>query len=229
MQLYIKILIISFPLVVALVLFWPTTNEGSLPGLTGTARIRPATPVRRVAQPARSVAKLKSPAEPRAAIYKWTDADGTDHFSDRPGSTDAVEHTPQEIGHYGVSADISQRIEAEHRNLAKVRLQETVSQPATRRVPQTADYKFSLAGASQKQGYVYLTGRITGGPACSQLRVFAQARSDEGRVVIGRQDIEFSGFGSALFEMEPSSNWTGRGRNRPQWEIVRLSARCLGR
>ncbi|MEA3543862.1 MAG: hypothetical protein U9R69_01425, partial [Thermodesulfobacteriota bacterium] len=88
-------------------------------------------------------------------------------------------------------------------------------------------YKFSNTSAGQKHGYVLISGRISGGSACRQLRVTAYATSDMGRKTHGSDDIRLAGFGSRLFEMKVRSSWNGGGQRRPQWEITKITAHCL--
>lgn len=164
----------------------------------------------------------------QVAVYRWQDENGTLHFSDRPLDRGAQLHTPAPIGSYAVSPEIKQQ-----ERLERLRVEQLKSQLIVTAVPdkissnQSANYTFSMTSASQKHGYVLLTGRITGGPACEQLRVYVRAKNNSGYKVKGQQDVTYQGFGSELFEMKPRSSWNGGSYNRPQWEIAKISALCL--
>jgi hypothetical protein len=236
MNVVIKFLVFSFPVVFAVTLFWPfigadkrgTDEEASLaypPAVEDhtatTSTVSEQQPTSHKARPT-----VSSPS----GIYKWTDENGTVVFSDKAVHDDAVAYTPAEIGHYGVSGDVKQRIATDQARLASLRTfvsSSAITQQSYSSRTQ-AGYAFTNTGAGQKHKYVLLSGRISDGPACKQLKVTATARSDTGQSVRGVDEVSFDGFGSKLFEVRVRSSWDG-GSRRPQWEMVNVDARCVVR
>lgn len=167
-----------------------------------------------------------------SSIYRWVDGNGQVHFSDQASHEDAVAYTPKQLGSINVSDDIKQRIAVDKYRVAKrtealiVKASSSQATQAETR-PAVANYIFSNTSAGQKHGYVLMSGRVSGGTACRQLRVVAYASSDEGRSVRGNDDIKMSGSGSRLFEMKVDSSWRGGGKRRPRWEISNITTHCL--
>ncbi len=169
-----------------------------------------------------------APNQQPSAIYKWIDSDGRIHFSDRATNSAAEEHSLKQIDYVEVSSDIKRKIaqdraQLERMNKAAARTQR-ISR-ATRNI-EFENYQFSNMSAGQKHGYITLSGRISGGQRCKQLRIRARAKSDVGKQVTGSQVVDYAGFGSSLFEIKQKSNWQGGGR-RPQWEMADVTAVCL--
>ncbi len=237
MNLFLKISIISFPLVALLILFWPTvikiTNQLFFYGSTSTIPVTHTTVEKKKSIllnfESRQSQIPKEQVQPKGSIYRRVGEDGTISFSDRPVDASEQPHKLEQIGYVSVSEDIKQRIASDRIAVVKSNAKNYASEvkQVSRSMSQsTQNYKFSNTSAGQKHKYILLSGRITGGPACKELQVLAVAKSDGGRLVKGVDRVSTSGFGSSLFEMKIKSNWNGKGR-RPQWELVDVSARCL--
>ncbi len=242
MNLLIKLLIFSFPFVFVAALFWPAIEQksqlSSQPIIEEDPLLKPS-PIIENYKPRISSKKTvkqktapESPQPTSSAIYRWVDETGQVHFSNEPSHETAVAYTPKRLGSLNVSADIKQRVAVDEYRVAKIteRLLAEASylqthQTATK--PAAASYQFSNTSVGQKHGYILMSGRVSGGEACKQLRITAYAQNDMGRSASGRDDIRISGSGSRLFEMKVSSRWKGGGKRRPQWEITNVTAYCL--
>jgi len=159
--------------------------------------------------------------ESETGIYKWVDENGRAVFSDRPTNKNAVAYRPIEIGHIsGVNVPRPRRVSAVANSIAT---SVSAAQPSPRPLP---DFKFSNTSAGQKHGYILLSGRISRGYRCKQLRVVATATSDRGGFVRDSDTVSYNGSGSTLYEMKARSRWNGNGR-RPQWDAGSVTAVCL--
>ena len=169
-----------------------------------------------------------APHQPASGIYKWIDSDGRTHFSDRATNSAAEEHSLKQLDYVEVSSDIKRKIAQDRAQQEKMNKMATLSPKVSRatRTIEFANYQFSNMSAGQKHGYVMLSGRISGGQRCNQLRIRASAKSDVGKQVTGSQVVDYAGFGSSLFEIKQKSNWQGGGR-RPQWEMADVRAVCV--
>ncbi|MCF6267608.1 MAG: DUF4124 domain-containing protein [Desulfuromusa sp.] len=219
MNLLIKLLIFSFPFVFAVALFWPAIEQ----------KIQPPSQIIEddlLLKPSAISGKASS------GIYRWVDENGRVNFSDQPTDEDAVPYTPKPLGYIGVSDDIKQRVAVEEYHSARI-VASVIADPdrkATRQIATSAivpNYKFSNTSAGQKHGYVLISGRVSGGSSCRQLRVSVHASSDMGGYARGYDDVKLSGSGSRLFEVKRKSSWKGGGNRRPQWEITGVEADCL--
>ncbi len=244
MNLFIKLLVFSFPFVLAAALFWPAIEQKIEPSsqqlIEADLLLNPS-PVIENYKPritSKKIIKQETPSiieEPTSSnIYRWVDENGRVHFSDQPSHKAAVAYTPKQLGSISVSDDIRQRVAVHDYQVEKIKAaliaNDTYAKAArSERNPIAASYKFSNTSAGQKHGYVLMSGRISGGSACKKLKVTAYATSDRGRLVHGSDDIRMAGSGSRLFEMKVDSRWNGGGKRRPQWEITNISTRCLSR
>ena len=242
MNLFIKLLVFSFPFVLAGALYWPVFVEKNTPAtavIEEDPLLKPSPIIENykpdittLKKPKASVTSPQSAEQrPRSNIYRWVDENGRVNFSDRPLHKDAVAHDPEPIGSISVSSTVKQRLARQELQNAQLKadlLADSARTAHQKSSTSTTDvnYQFSNTSAGQKHGYVLLSGRISGGPACRSLFVRAIARSDEGGIVRGHDSVDFSGFGSTLYEMKVSSRWNGGKQRRPQWDTVSVSATC---
>lgn len=244
MNLLIKLLVFSFPVVFAAALFWPTIEQNLEPSPQQLPEKDPffkPSPIIENYKPrafSKKIVKQETSSkfvEPTGAnIYRWVDGNGQVHFSDQPSHKDAVSYTPKQLGTLDVSDDIKQSVAVQEYQVEKTKAALIASDvhakaAKAKRAPIVTSYNFSNTNAGQKHGYVLMSGRISGGSVCKQLRVTAYATSDRGRSVRGSDDIRMAGSGSRLFEMKVRSSWNGGGKRRPQWEITNISTCCLSR
>ncbi len=242
MNLIIKLLVFSFPFVFAGALLWPVFMENNSPAqavfeedplLKPSPIIENYKPHITTQKPDKKSSSYEqtSVQQPESQIYRWVDENGRVNFSDRPIHEDAVAYDPEPIGSISVSGAVKQRlVRQEHQNeRIKADLFADSAEKASQQFSSStaeANYQFSNTSAGQKHGYVLLTGRISGGPACRELLVRATARSDEGRRARGSDTVKFSGSGSTLYEIKVNSAWKGGKQRRPQWEPGSVTAFC---
>ena len=169
-----------------------------------------------------SVSQFLAPDDAHGQMYRSVDANGRIVYSDRPHLTGATSYTPKQIGYISASGFPEPQKNSDHTTPAETP-SSTVQTHADKPLP---EFRFSNTSAGQKQGYVLMTGRISGGYACERLQVTARAISDTGRSKYGRDVVSYNGFGSTLYEIKKSSSWKGKGR-RPQWEPANINAVCL--
>jgi hypothetical protein len=242
MNLLIKLLVFSFPFVLAGALLWPVFVEKSLPAKAVTEEdpLLKSSSIIENYKPDLNTQKsaAKAPGYQQASeqqvesnIYRWVDENGRVHFSDRPLHQDAVAHDPEPFGNISVSGAVKQRLARQQLQNERLKAQllaesarKALQQPKTSTAQE--NYEFSNVSAGQKHGYVLLTGRVSGGPECQNLLVKATARSDEGGRARGRDTVKLAGFGSTLYEMKIDSSWQGGKQRRPQWDTVKVTAFC---
>ncbi len=169
-----------------------------------------------------SVNQPLAPGAAHGQMYRSVDANGRIVYSDRPHLSGATSYEPKQIGYISASGVPEPIITSDHTTPAET-TSSTVPTQADKPLP---EFRFSNTSAGQKQGYVLMTGRISGGYACERLQVTARAVSDTGRSKFGRDIVSYNGFGSTLYEIKKSSSWKGKGR-RPQWEPANIKAVCL--
>jgi len=236
MNLFIKLLLATFPFVVAATLFWPAGRHGDVDSPQNHISQEPLLKTSKIIEndkPRLDTVKHRTLfSEPldsaSSSIYRWVDDSGHVHFSDRPPVETAARYTPKELGFISVSDDIKQRIAiAESNAVTQKNTEASKGASGNRRIRKAKKYRFSNVSAGQKHGYVELSGRISGGVPCRQLRVTVLAKSDTHRTVRGSDDLRMSGSGSRLFEIKINSNWNGGGKRRPQWEIKQIETICL--
>lgn len=177
----------------------------------------------------RSKPSMPVPPQQKPKIYRRFDENGRVVFTDRPINESEQLHPLVEIGYVGTSGEIKQRIAADRRKVADlnaINYASNVEQISQASSESKQEYKFSNTHAGQKHKYILISGRITDGSSCKDLRVTAVAKSDGGRFVRGTDNVSTNGFGSSLFEIKIPSSWNGQGR-RPQWEVVDVTAGCL--
>ena len=243
MNLLIKLLFVSFLVIVPAVIFWPNIEQKRPPSsqiIKEDPLLKPSPIIKNYHSPSSSKKITKQETslnfvEPtNSNIYRWVDEKGRVHFSDKPSHKSAVVYTPKQLGSISVSADIKQRVAVQEYYVKKTQVALIANDAyakatKTKRNPIATSYKFSNTSAGQKHGYVLMSGRISGGSACKHLRVTAYAESDRGGSVHGTDDIKMVGSGSRLFEMKPKYPWSGGGTRRLQWEITSINANCLSR
>ncbi len=232
MDLLIRLLVISFPIVFAGALFWPVihdryvkpepiTEESKLDDFLIFPEDNTTPRTKQLPRKVRPV-EDESYYESDSGIYRWVDEDGRVMFSDRPTNKKAVAHTPIDIGHISAAnLQRPQRVVAVANS--KIVKKTSVTQPSSRHRP---DFKYSNTTARQESGYIQLTGRISSGYKCKQLRVTATAKSERGRTVWGQDIVSHNGFGSCLYDIKIRSSWRGKG-SRPRWNPQEVSIRCL--
>lgn len=146
-------------------------------------------------------------------VYRWVDAEGKVHFSDRPANPAAEEMT------YFDNA--SDPLKTGPENLYESpppRRQKAVKSISAE------DYEI-LARLEQKNDYVYLSGRISAGPPCKILLLDVYGQNPAGITVhITDRAENLGGFMSDLLE--------GKRRLKgpvtvERWEITSIRARCV--
>lgn len=236
MNLFIKLLIATFPFIVAITLFWPADRHGKIVPLQNHISEDPLLKTSKIIEeykPRLNTAKRRTSSlelmdSESSNIYRWVDDSGHVHFSDRPSAETATRYTPKELGFISVSDDIKQRLAvSEIDAVNRQNLKSSNGSKGGHRVQKAKTYQFSNINAGQKHGYVELSGRISGGIPCRRLRVTVSAESDTHRTVRGSDDLRMSGSGSRLFEIKIDSSWNGGGKRRPQWEIKQMDTACL--
>jgi len=128
MNLFIKLLVFSFPFVFIGALFWPVFVEKSTPAkavIEEDPLLKPS-PIIENYKPHITTQKpdIKSPSfsqiteqQPESNIYRWVDENGRVIFSDRPRHEDAEAYDPEPIGSISVSGTVKQRLaRQEHQN-----------------------------------------------------------------------------------------------------------------
>ena len=121
MNLFIKLLVFSFPFVLAGALYWPVLVEKSNPAtavIEEDPLLKPSPIIENYKPDITSLKKPKASAtspesweqKPRSNIYRWVDENGRVNFSDRPLHKDAVAHDPEPIGRISVSSTVKQRL-----------------------------------------------------------------------------------------------------------------------
>ena len=227
MGVLIRFLVISVPIVFAVVLFWSTIQEkflsparppvsfpqAELP--TGTGENLSLEPVAAKQVDSRAATKTAT------TIYRWVDANGHVVFSDKPSSENAVKHSPKDIGRMPAAA-INYQSETASAEVVRHLLAQTASQPRAR----LTDFKFTSLNVDQHFRYVLMKGRISGGYGCDKLKVIATAENERGRHIRGGDVISYSGTGSRFYEMKVPARWSGMG-NLPNWRTKSVNAYCL--
>jgi Domain of unknown function (DUF4124) len=148
-------------------------------------------------------------------IYKWVDANGGVHFSDRPlvaqseamavGQVQTVSMPTSTARPGNVLAALSS---AGH-------LQRRIS---------AEDYHF-ISYASQRGDAVVFSGRVEFGPSCGRLQLTVQGSSNHGQRIAARTVVENAGAVSKLWE---AKRFVGLSRGAlPVWEVVGIQADCL--
>lgn len=148
-----------------------------------------------------------------AEIYRWIDERGEVHFSDRPVHPAAEEVTV--FDNESVSVPVRE---------GTPQPDPPARRESGKKLISAEDYQISAA-LQQKGDYVYLSGRVSGGPPCKVLLldVFGHNSAGVSVHIIDRAD-NLGGFMSDLLE--------GKKRlktpvSADRWEITSIRARCL--
>lgn len=154
--------------------------------------------------------------EGTTTIYKWTDAQGGIHFSDRPqdGTSEAI--TLGQIQTVRMETPVSRPVTVVATTLPKV---------GHHKKPISADDYHFIKYANQRLGYVNMSGRVEYGPSCDHLQLTVQGTSNHGQSVTGHTVVQGAGSISRLWEVRVRSGWSGGAM--PVWEVSRIWAKCL--
>lgn len=231
MGVLIRFLVISVPIVFAVILFWPTIQEKFFSSTHPPASLRQdellamPTGIEREnlshdPAAAKQVNKGQESKE-QTTIYRWVDANGHVVFSDKPSSENAVKHSPKDIGRMPAPA-INNQPETASAEVVRHLVAQAASQPRAR----LTDFKFTSLNVDQHFRYVLMKGRISGGYGCDKLKVIATAENERGRHIRGVDVISYSGTGSRFYEMKVPARWSGMG-SLPNWRTKSVNAYCL--
>jgi len=183
-------------------------------------------PVPEIPEP---VTSTPAPQVSSELIYKWVDDKGVTHYSDLPAAA-AEQVALKPLNVVSIPAAEQARIDERRRQQTAAYLASTQVQPKVVSVPASrkSGYVVERASAEQKPKHVELTGRISGGPMCRNLRLSSWAKSDRNGSVYTWTDVTNAGgdFGSRLFEAKPDKYWNGT-YPKPAWEISRIDFACL--
>lgn len=128
MNLFIRLMCLTFPFVFAGALFWPLIEQRFLPPEPPVKQVVhvPAPTVSKPAvqrplprpqaetpqpQPRQSLSRQPSPSASGSSVYRWVDEQGRTVYSDQPSGQGAVVQQLSDIGSVSVSADIQRRVD----------------------------------------------------------------------------------------------------------------------
>ena len=151
-------------------------------------------------------------------IYKWRDAEGKLHFSDRQPQNSQSEkvHTTDNT-YKGREPEPSPDL-TKTRRVSPRTSQKTVSH---KRIT-ADDYTVSKSIYQKRNGIVEVSGRISRGPACNNLKVELWARNSSGGIIHITDMTSYSGFGSKRFEGTDTSH-----RYSSEWFVSSFFINCL--
>jgi hypothetical protein len=230
-KVFFKILLVSFPIVVAGVIFWPNLQvllndklgkhvdySSTDPSLDEPLPwdIKSDEPEKKVQTQSVVV------PESEARIYRWIDENGHTVFSDRPRHEDAVAFKPKELGDLSVTG----LPEPDRRTVSHVVKRTVKPQKVVVSRQVKPKFKFSTLSAIQRDDYVELSGRVSAGYACEKLKIIVSAKNDRGMTVSGSDIIRSKGVGSSLFEVKLKVRANNKGR-WSLWEQKTPTALCL--
>ncbi|MBE0598267.1 MAG: thermonuclease family protein [Desulfuromonadales bacterium] len=154
------------------------------------------------------------------AVYQWRDAKGQLVFSDRPLSASAEAAIGREITVTDFAEPRSAKLQELRLHLAAMSLDPA---PDGRRGIAARDYAIG-PNLKQKEGYLYLSGRIEGGPSCRRLTLQVSCVSDENRFAsITHVAEDVGGFTSALLA---GKTRVYGGSNKTRWGVTDITTRC---
>lgn len=172
-----------------------------------------------------------------AEIYKWVDANGRIHFSDKPNSKDAEEI---KIRGTGITLDkTDEEIEQEKKVEEQQTLQHSLqdSEIAAKKttvkkkdkeeneVISEADYKITVSVGKLGADAIRISGRIGRGPVCKSLNITATASNENGlSTTITQQVRKISLHGSTVFE--GTNRVSGSGEDRGFWKVDKITITC---
>ncbi|WP_027714934.1 DUF4124 domain-containing protein [Desulfuromonas sp. TF] len=154
-----------------------------------------------------------------AEIYKWRDADGKLHFSDKPVNSAAQEMAVFDSeGGQKKPADSVQKKSTSSAQPATSR--KTTGKPVSRIT--AADYKINPS-LSQVGPEIIISGRVGDGPECARLTLNFFCRTDNGGIEELTTVVEnVGGFGSRVFKTSKTP-WPA---TRDKWNISNVFATC---
>lgn len=231
MGVLIRVLVISFPIVFVMALFWPTIqgkflthlnpSEKNIPSESLIVPLEDKQGALPYFPPAAKQVNKKTEPRTKTAIYRWVDENGHVVFSDKPTDENAVKHTPKDIGHVTALAS---------NYPAKTAPLKTLRYSTTRSVMQakkkTSNFRFSSMSVDYGLQNLLMRGRVSGGFRCERLKVVATAEDGRGRVIRGYDVISYSGSGSKFYEIKKPKWWSGKG-SLSEWETKDVYAECL--
>jgi len=175
----------------------------------------------------------------QAKIYRWTDNNGTVHFSDKPYSENAQEikinetgieldeasddDKPEQPAATAPVADKPFQKPADKGRTAKsspVKPEQPEDKPITE-----ADYKITTTIGKLGADLISISGRIGSGPECNDMSVTATATNDNGLTAkIKDQVRKSSSFGSVTFK--GTAKAVGSAEDRGFWKVDSVTIRC---
>ena len=148
-------------------------------------------------------------------IYKWVDANGGVHFSDRPQSAQSEAMAVGQVQTVSMPTSTARPGNVLAALSSAGHLQSRIS---------AEDYHF-VNYAIQRGDSVVFSGRVEFGPSCGRLHLTVQGSSNHGQRIAARTVVENAGSVSKLWE---AKRFVGLSRGAlPIWEIVGIQADCL--
>jgi hypothetical protein len=160
-----------------------------------------------------------------AQFYKWTDENGTTHFSDKPHSNKAKAITVKPNG-VTYHAPSNQRQRVQTRTVTKTTsYTKKAKAPKQRKIISADDYKISTSVGKLGSDVMHVSGRVGKGPVCKDMEIRATARNENGlsASVSERTHLSTSG-GSTTFE--GSQKVYGSAEDRSFWDVTSVTVTC---
>jgi hypothetical protein len=151
-----------------------------------------------------------------AQIYKWVDADGRVHFSDRP-----LESTAEKVSVFDSDGG---KVEPASKTTTETRQASPQRKPTEKRTSSITadDYKITT-NLSQRGSVLVFSGRVENGPPCPRLTLKMYARTSNGGIENASTVVENAGgFGSKVFE----ARITPWPETNDKWSLSSVFAAC---
>jgi Domain of unknown function (DUF4124) len=150
-----------------------------------------------------------------AIIYRWVDANGGVHFSDRPQSAQSEALAVGRVQTVSMLTPTTRPGNVLAALSSAGHYQNRIS---------AEDYHF-VSYAIQRGDSVVFSGRVEFGPSCGRLQLTVQGSSNHGQRIAARTVVENAGSVSRLWE---AKRFVGLRRGAlPVWEVVGVRADCL--
>lgn len=168
----------------------------------------------------------------QAAVYKYVDKNGRITFSDTPMVSDVEEinlfdSRSNENSSTNKKTNTISREKSKY-NKATVNsksVEKSTNQNKSKKDPSSItarDYDIST-NISEKNGTMFISGRVRGGPQCASLSLDIFTKSKDGGIIQLNTFIKNAGgFGSKTFEAQRSHSYASRG----EWYVDSLYAKC---
>ncbi len=163
----------------------------------------------------------------QAKIYRWVDANGTIHFSDRAYTSEAKEvkirgsnltvNNPTEI--------VTPQDNQPNNTFKPTGSKQKAKEQKKEKVITEADYKVSPSVGKLGNDIISISGRISSGPRCKSMTVTATARNENGlSATITNLTSKSNSYGSTTFE--GITKVAGSGEDRGSWDVESVTVRC---